>query len=61
MYCRTEINCCRKILLKVAGKTEENSGKNYKYDFSYEEIAGLMKKILAHIYRNRKVFQAGYF
>lgn len=32
---------------QIAQKTEENSGTNYKYDFSYEEIAGLMKKIVA--------------
>jgi serine/threonine-protein kinase HipA len=31
---------------QVAGKSEENSGGNYKYDFSYEEIAGLMKKFI---------------
>lgn len=29
---------------QVAGRTEELNGKNYKYDFSYEEIAELMKK-----------------
>jgi serine/threonine-protein kinase HipA len=28
---------------QIAGKTEEVNGKNYKYDFSYEEIAELMK------------------
>lgn len=28
---------------QIAGKTEETNGKNYKYDFSYEEIAELMK------------------
>ena len=32
---------------QVAGKSEENSGKNYKYDFSYEEIAELMKKYIS--------------
>ena len=32
---------------QIAQKTEENSGPNYKYDFSYEEIAGLMKKNVA--------------
>lgn len=32
---------------QVAGKSEENSGKNYKYDFSYEEIAELMKKFVS--------------
>lgn len=29
---------------QIADKTEENAGQNYKYDFSYEEIAELMKK-----------------
>lgn len=29
---------------QVAQRTEETHGKNYKYDFSYEEIAGLIKK-----------------
>lgn len=29
---------------QIAGKTEETNGKNYKYDFSYEEIAELMKQ-----------------
>ena len=29
---------------QIAGKTEEAQGKNYKYDFSYEEIAELMKQ-----------------
>ena len=29
---------------QIAGKTEETHGKNYKYDFSYEEIAELMKQ-----------------
>jgi serine/threonine-protein kinase HipA len=28
----------------LAGKTEENSGHNFKYDFSYEEIAELIKE-----------------
>lgn len=28
---------------QIAGRTEETNGQNYKYDFSYEEIAGLMK------------------
>jgi serine/threonine-protein kinase HipA len=28
---------------QIAGRTEETHGKNYKYDFSYEEVAGLMK------------------
>jgi serine/threonine-protein kinase HipA len=28
---------------QIAGRTEETNGKNYKYDFSYEEIAELMK------------------
>jgi len=29
---------------QIAGRTEETNGQNYKYDFSYEEIAELMKK-----------------
>ncbi len=32
---------------QVAGRSEENFGKNYKYDFSYEEIADLMKKYIS--------------
>ena len=31
---------------QLAGKTEENAGKNYKYDFSYEGIAELMKRYI---------------
>jgi serine/threonine-protein kinase HipA len=31
---------------QVAGRTEETHGKNYKYDFSYEEIAELMKRFV---------------
>lgn len=30
--------------VQIAGQTEEINGQNYKYDFSYEEIAELMKK-----------------
>jgi len=29
---------------QIAGRTEETNGKNYKYDFTYEGIADLMKK-----------------
>lgn len=29
---------------QIAGRTEETNGQNYKYDFSYEEIAKLIKK-----------------
>lgn len=32
---------------QIARRTEENSGPNYKYDFSYEEIAELMKKFVS--------------
>jgi serine/threonine-protein kinase HipA len=28
----------------LAGKTEENAGQNFKYDFSYEEMGELLKK-----------------
>ncbi len=29
---------------QIAGRTEETNGQNYKYDFSYEEIAELMRR-----------------
>ncbi len=29
---------------QIAGRTEETHGRHYKYDFSYEEIAALLKK-----------------
>ena len=32
---------------QLANRSEENAGKNYKYDYSYEEIAELMKKYVA--------------
>jgi serine/threonine-protein kinase HipA len=32
---------------QLANRSEENAGKNYKYDYSYEEMAGLMKKYVA--------------
>lgn len=32
---------------QIAGRTEENAGKNYKYNGSYEEMAMLMKKHIA--------------
>ncbi len=32
---------------QIAGRTEETHGRNYKYDFSYEEIAGLIKKYVS--------------
>lgn len=31
---------------QVAGKSEDTGGKNYKYDFSYEDVARLMKQHL---------------
>jgi len=30
---------------QIAGKTEENEGVEYKYNLSYEEIAGILKEI----------------
>jgi len=30
----------------LSGYTEQSHGKNYKYDYSYEEMGGLMKKYL---------------
>ena len=32
---------------QIAGRTEETHGLNYKYDFSYEEIALLIKKYVS--------------
>ncbi len=32
---------------QLANRSEENAGKNYKYDYSYEEMAELMKKYVA--------------
>lgn len=32
---------------QIADKTEDNAGQNYKYEYSYEEIALLMKKFVA--------------
>ena len=31
----------------LAGKTEENAGQNFKYDFSYEEMGELLKKYVS--------------
>jgi serine/threonine-protein kinase HipA len=33
-------------LAQLSGRTEENFGKNYKYDFSYEEIAIILKEFI---------------
>lgn len=35
---------------QIAGKSEETGGRNYKYDYSYEEIASLMKRFLPAYY-----------
>jgi serine/threonine-protein kinase HipA len=32
---------------QIAGKSEENAGKNYKYDYSYEEIGELIRNCVA--------------
>lgn len=41
----------------LAGKTEENAGINFKYDFSYEEIFGLLKKYVpAYLVETEKLF-----
>ena len=32
---------------QLANRSEENAGKNYKYDYSYEEMAELMKRYVA--------------
>lgn len=31
-------------LAQVAGRTEESHGRHYKYDFSYEEVAAILKQ-----------------
>jgi serine/threonine-protein kinase HipA len=47
---------------QIAGKTEETHGKNYKYDFSYEEIAELMKRYLsAYVVEIEKFFRVVVF
>ncbi len=56
----------RKILqedfAQIAGKTEETHGKNYKYDFSYEEIADLARRyISAYPVEIEKYFQVVVF
>lgn len=43
---------------QISGKTEETHGKNYKYDFSYEEIAELMKRhVRAYLVEIEKYFR----
>jgi len=32
---------------QLANRSEDNAGKNYKYDYSYEEMAELMKRYVA--------------
>jgi serine/threonine-protein kinase HipA len=34
-------------MAQIAGRSEETHGRNYKYDFSYEEIAELIRKHVA--------------
>ncbi len=41
----------------LAGKTEENAGVNFKYDYSYEEIFELLKKYVpAYLVETEKMF-----
>jgi serine/threonine-protein kinase HipA len=43
---------------QVAQRSEETHGKNYKYDFSYEEMAGLIRKhVAAHRVEMEKFLQ----
>ena len=43
---------------QISERTEETHGKNYKYDFSYEEIADLIKKyVKAYAVEIEKYFQ----
>ncbi|MBN1637416.1 MAG: HipA domain-containing protein [Ignavibacteriales bacterium] len=42
----------------LAGKTEENAGPNFKYDYSYEELAVLLKKYVpAYLVEVEKLFR----
>lgn len=42
----------------LAGKTEENAGANFKYDYSYEEMFELLKKFApAYLVETEKMFQ----
>jgi serine/threonine-protein kinase HipA len=34
-------------LAQVAGRSEERHGPNYKYDLSYEELAGILRRVVA--------------
>ena len=40
----TGIKLAKEDFASLAGKTEENAGNNFKYDFSYEGIAELIKE-----------------
>lgn len=41
----------------LAGKTEENTGANFKYNYSYEELAELLKKhVSAYLVEAEKLF-----
>lgn len=43
---------------QIAGRTQETHGKNYKYDFSYEEIANLIKQyVSAYLIEIEKYFK----
>jgi len=47
---------------QVAGRTEETNGINYKYDFSYEEIAEIMKvHVKAYLPEVEKYFKVVLF
>jgi serine/threonine-protein kinase HipA len=39
--------CLQEDFAQIANRSEETHGKNYKYDFSYEEIAGLIRQHVA--------------
>ncbi len=43
---------------QLAGRSEETHGPNYKYDFSYEELAGLVRRFCpSAMVENPKVFR----
>ncbi len=50
--------CLQEDFAQVAQHSEETHGKNYKYDFSYEEIGGLIRKhVAAHHVEMEKFLQ----
>ncbi|MBK9506846.1 MAG: HipA domain-containing protein [Bacteroidetes bacterium] len=41
-----EVNGAKKILQRWQGKTQDNGGANFKYEYSYEEAGRLIQKFV---------------